>query len=130
MTQQKELTPQEQLFLDALFDGAVLRHPTDAKRIAGYPEEYPVLKIVAQVSEQLLKNYDNALLMAAGKAVLGLVDIMDNPNEPGAKIKLQAIAEILDRAGVVKKDKTEVAQPTKNFMFVLPPKETNIIKED
>ncbi len=124
MTTNKELTQQEQVFIDALFDGSKLRHPTEAKRLAGYPEDYPVIKIVSNISEQLIKNYDNALLLAAGKAVLGLIDVMENPLEPGAKVKLQAIAEILDRAGVVKKDKTEVAPVQQHFMFVLPSKET------
>lgn len=129
MTNNKELSQQQQVFIDALFDGTSFRNPLDAKRLAGYADDYPVVKIVAEVSEQLIRNYDNALLLAAGKAVLGLVEVMDNPLEPGNKIRLQAIAEILDRAGVVKKDKTEVAPVQQHFMFVLPAKDKTNTKD-
>lgn len=122
MTDKKELTRQEQLFLDYLFDGQDIRHPEEAKIMAGYDKTYPLNKIIKNIHQTMLDSFDQALAMYVPEAIMGLVSIMRDPTEPGAKIKLQAIQDLLDRGGIVKKEKTEVQQQPQNFMFVLPPK--------
>lgn len=123
MNDKKELTIQEQAFLDYLFDGDNLRHPNEAKQLAGYSADYPLDKILKNITNELIKKCDNYLAVYAPRGVIGLLNIINNPTEPGSKIKLQAITDLLDRAGVVKKEKTETVQPLTNYMFVLPQKE-------
>jgi len=124
MATDRELTPQEDLFLEYLFDGDKIRHPNEAKLMAGYAKDYPLTKIMKRVNSELITRCDNALTMYAPKAIMGLLSIIQEPTEPGAKIKLSAIQDFLNRAGVVAKDKTEVTQAAQNFLFVLPAKET------
>lgn len=118
----KELEIKEQLFLDFLFDGDKVRHPDEAKVMAGYPSDYPAMKIVKAVSKELLERCDTYLALYAPQGVIGLIQLLSEPETPGSKLKLQVIIEMLDRAGVVKKEKTEVQQQAPNFMFVLPSK--------
>ncbi len=118
----KELDSKEQLFLDYLFDGEDVRNPEEAKLLAGYPKNYPVMKLVKATSKALLERCDDYLAMYAPNGVIGLIQLMNEPETPGSKLKLQVIIELLDRAGVVKKEKTEVQQQAPNFMFVLPSK--------
>lgn len=121
-TEKKELSTQEMLFLDCLFDGSDVRHPDIAKQMAGYPKDYPVVKIIKSVNKELIERCDNFLALYAPNGVIGLIQLLNEPETPGSKLKLQTIIELLDRAGVVKKEKSEVAQASQNFMFVLPSK--------
>lgn len=118
----KDLSSQEQLFIDLLFDGATMRNPEEAKVLAGYPKEYPVLKLIRTVSEELTKKYDDFLVMVAPKGLKGMMDIIDDPNEPGSALKLKAVIELLDRSGVVKKEKTEAEKQSQSWIFYLPQK--------
>lgn len=116
------LTKQEQLFVDYLFDGQTMRHPDEAKVLAGYPQNYPVLSIVKKVKETLIDKYDDYLALYAPKGLAGLMDVLANPETPGSKVRLQAVIELLDRAGVTKKDKAEQVTQQPNFIFYLPSK--------
>lgn len=123
MTQEKSsLTQQEQLFIDYLFDGQQMRHPDEAKQLAGYPANYPVFKIVKKVKDELLAKYDDYLVLYAPKGLAGLMEVLANPENPGSKVRLQAATELLDRSGVTKKDKSEQTQAQPNYIFMLPNK--------
>lgn len=130
MVESKELSLQESLFLDFLFDGAEVRHPDLAKQMAGYPKDFPVAKILKNINKELIERCDNYLALHAPNGVIGLIQLLNEPETPGSKLKLQTIIELLDRAGVVKKEKSEVTQASPNFMFVLPSKtQINELKE-
>lgn len=118
----KEATSQEQLFLDYLFDGEQINNPNEAKRLAGYPDNYPILKIMKSVQKELIDRMDCAATMYTPQAFMGLIGLLNEPETPGIKLKLQTLLEILDRGGVVKKEKSEVAQQAPSFMFILPSK--------
>ena len=122
MTEKSPLTQQEQLFIDYLFDGQQMRHPDEAKQLAGYPANYPVLKLVKKVKEELINKYDDYLALYAPKGLAALMDVLASPENPGSKIRLQAATELLDRAGVTKKDKSEQIQAQPNYVFYLPAK--------
>lgn len=122
MTEKSSLTQQEQLFIDYLFDGQQMRHPDEAKQLAGYPANYPVLKLVKKVKEELINKYDDYLALYAPKGLAALMDVLASPENPGSKIRLQAATELLDRAGVTKKDKSEQIQAQPNYVFYLPAK--------
>lgn len=128
MTEKQQLTEQEQAFLDYLFDGNNIRHPDEAKVMAGYPQDYPWLNIVKKCNEELVKKYDNYLTVVSAKGLMGLMDIIENPMIPGSAVKLKAIIELLDRGGVTKKEKSEQETIAPNYVFLLPPKEE--IKEN
>jgi len=123
MASKRDLSAQEYMFLEYLFDGDTVRHPKEAKKLAGYDDAYPLGKVLDNVSEELIKRCDKYLTAYGPKAIAGLLSIINDPTEPGAKIKLQAITDLLDRAGIVKKEKTETQQAAQNFLFVLPSKE-------
>lgn len=122
--EQTELTEQEKLFLNLLFhtDNGVCCHPEEAKLLAGYDKDVPLLTIVRKLNKEILARGDDFLAVHSPIAIAGLLGVMLNPTEPGAKIRLQAIQELLDRAGVVKKEKQEVAQEAPNYIFVIPTK--------
>ena len=118
-----ELSAQEQLFLDNVFGSEGLMHPEEAKVRAGYDKSYPVTKIIAKIRKEFLNSCDDYLTLYTPQGIAGLLEVLNNPMEPGSKVKLQAVVELLDRGGVTKKDKTEEQQTVKNFMFVLPSKQ-------
>lgn len=116
------LPTQEQIFLDYLFDGETVCHPNEAKIKAGYPADYPILKIMKAVQKELIERMDSTATMYTPQAFMGLIELMNEPETPGNKLRLQVLLELLDRGGVVKKEKTEVVAAAPNFMFVLPSK--------
>lgn len=126
MTQ--ELDTKEILFLEYLFDGEGMRHPTEAKVMAGYAADYPLLKIMKRVKTELIDRMDAAITMHAPKALLALLDLMNEPETPGNKLKKEIALDLLDRGGVVKKEKAEVAPVAPSYVFVLPQKQE--IKEN
>lgn len=123
-TQKQELNPQLEAFLDHLFDGNTIRHPNEAKVMAGFPADYPWLKIIEQCREALIAKYDQYLTFMSAKGMMGLVDVMENPQIPGSAVKLKAVIELLDRGGVTKKENKEVALDSPNYVFILPSKAT------
>lgn len=122
MTEKSTLTPQEQLFIDLLFDGQQMRNPDEAKQMAGYPANYPVLSIVKKVKDELINKYNDYLALYAPKGLAGLMDVLDNPETPGSKVKLAAVIELLDRSGVNKKQNNEQISQQPNYVFMLPVK--------
>lgn len=115
-------TQQDLLFLDALFDGITIRHPDEAKKIAGFPDDYSVIKITKRLQKQILERCEDSLVLHQPQAVMALIQLMQEPETPGLKLKLQTIIEILDRGGITKKEKEEVAKAAPSFMFILPSK--------
>ncbi len=124
MTDKSELDSREAIFLDYLFDGEGMRHPNEAKELAGYPKNYPILKIMKAVQQELIERMDSTATMYTPQAFMELVALMNEPETPGSKLKLQVLLEILDRGGVVKKEKTEISKEAPNFVFVIPSKVT------
>jgi hypothetical protein len=64
------------------------------------------------------------LALNAPKAALGMIGVLDDPSALGARNTVAAAKELLDRAGVVKKEKMEVTGP-EGAMFILPPKQSS-----
>lgn len=123
--QQNDLTEQEKLFLSLLFETneeGQCCHPEQAKLMAGYDKKTPLLTIVRKLNKEILQRGDDFLAIHSPVAIAGLLSVMHNPTEPGAKIRLQAIESILDRSGIVKKEKQEVAQDAPNYIFLIPNK--------
>ena len=61
------------------------------------------------------------MALNAPKAAFGITDVLDDPSAMGAKNAIAAAKEVLDRTGLVKKEKVEV-ETKRGGMFILPPK--------
>ena len=118
----KELTEQQQSFINALF-GEALGNPKKAGEIAGYaPSSYP--KVVKALKDEILERAEYSLALNSAKAVKGLVDALDEDGKtPGVNIRMEAAKQILDRVGLVKKDKIDINAQVGHGIFILPPKD-------
>jgi hypothetical protein len=92
-------------------------------RIAGYSDTTAIREAMAPVAEEVAEAAQMLLALNAPKAALGMVGVLDDPSSLGARNVVAAAKELLDRAGVVKKEKVEVSGPA-GSMFILPPKQS------
>ena len=118
----KELTEQQQKFIDALF-GEANGSPKRAGEIAGYsPSSYS--KVVKSLKDEILERAEYSLAFNSAKAVKGLVNALDDDGTtPGANIRMDAAKQILDRTGLVKKEKIDITGKVAHGIFILPPKD-------
>jgi hypothetical protein len=107
----KDLTPQQELFLEALFDEELnpSSDHTLAKEIAGYPPTTSVRSIMTAIKTSLQDDVQNYFLLNSPRAAKEIVNIMTNDNPiPGSEKVLAAAVQILDRGGVTKPEKQQV----------------------
>jgi hypothetical protein len=118
----KELTEQQEQFLNALF-GEANGNPKQAGEIAGYsPSSYP--KVVKSLKDEILERAEYSLAFNSAKAVKGLVNALDDDGStPGANIRMEAAKQILDRVGLVKQEKIDINSKVAHGIFILPPKD-------
>jgi hypothetical protein len=62
------------------------------------------------------------LAMNAPRAAFSLTGVLVDPSQVGARNAVAAATQVLDRVGLVKKEKIEVTTQT-GGLFILPPKE-------
>ena len=120
--QSKELTSQQKIFINALF-GEAQGNPKKAGEIAEYaPSSYP--KVVKALKDEILERAEYSLALHSAKAVKGLVDALDEDGKtPGVNIRMEAAKQILDRIGLVKKDKIDITAQVAHGIFILPAKD-------
>ena len=120
--QSKELSTQQKTFIDLLF-GEAEGNPKKAGELAGYaPTSYP--KVVKALKDEILERAEYSLALNSAKAVKGLVDSLDEDGKtPGVNIRMEAAKQILDRVGLVKKDKIEMTGQVAHGIFILPAKD-------
>lgn len=115
----RQLTPQQQVFLDVLFDEAngdfIL-----AKKIAGYSDGTATRVIVESLRDEIAEATRLYLARTAPKAAVALSGALLDPTELGLKDKLTAARDILDRVGVTKTEKVDLGA---SAIFILPPKD-------
>ena len=117
----KNLTDQQKLFLEVLFDQAG-GDAVKAKKLAGYSDTYPTSQVVKTLEEEIVAAAKQFLSRNGPKAAVGLVGVLDNPLELGVKEKLAAAKDILDRIGVAKTEKIDIGS---NGIFILPAKKVD-----
>ena len=118
----KELTEQQQKFIDALF-GEANGSPKRAGEIAGY-SPFSYSKVVKSLKDEILERAEYSLAFNSAKAVKGLVNALDDDGTtPGANIRMEAAKQILDRTGIVKKEKIDITGKMAHGIFILPPKD-------
>ena len=117
-----ELTEKQKVFLSALF-GEANGEPRAAAEIAGYaPTSYP--KVVQGLKDQIIERAETVLAAHSPKAALSIANAIDDDGSiPGASIRMEAAKQILDRVGVIKKEKIDINAKVAHGIFILPAKE-------
>ena len=121
-TQNKELTSQQKIFINSLF-GEAQGNPKKAGELAGYaPSSYPM--VIKALKDEIIERAEYSLALHSAKAVKGLVDALDEDGKtPGVNIRMEAAKQILDRVGLVKKEKIDINAKVAHGIFVLPAKD-------
>ena len=117
----RNLTPNQQKFLEVLFDEAG-GDVVSAKKIAGYSENTPTRLIVESLKDEISEATRTYFSRTAPKAAMAMVNALSDPTELGIKDKMAAAKDLLDRAGLGKVDKVDVSS-SGGGIFYLPPKE-------
>jgi len=117
-----ELTEKQKIFLAALF-GEANGEPRAAAEIAGYaPTSYP--KVVQGLKDQIIERAETVLAAHSPKAALSIANAIDDDGSiPGASIRMEAAKQVLDRVGIIKKEKIDINAKVAHGIFVLPAKE-------
>ena len=122
---QRKLTEKQEHFLQNL-----LETKGDLKlsaELAGYSgNHYQVIKSLRQ---EIVDLASDVLAKEAPSAAFKLIEVMqDTEAIPQANVKLQAAQTILDRVGVSKKERLDVNHNVQGGIFILPEKETLVLK--
>ena len=127
-TPKKEYTEKQQAFLDALM-GEARGNIRKAMDIAGYSKGTKASEVTVPLKEEIIEQASMMLAMNAPKAAHGLLGVLDDPTALGARNAINAAREVLDRTGLVKKEKVEVTN-NGGGMFILPPKADDVDKQN
>lgn len=116
----RTLTEKQKLFLEYLFHPDNKGSAYKAKIMAGYAPEYATSSIIKSLKDEILEATRDFMVANGPKAALAISSAIDEPDALGIKYKLTAAKDILDRAGIVKTEKMEIAT---SGLFILPMKE-------
>jgi len=119
----KQYTEKQLAFMEALANEAK-GNIRMAARMAGYSDGTSMSRdVVGPLQEELISIANHVLANHAVMAAFGLSGVLDDPTAMGAKNAVTAATQILDRVGIVKKEKVEVSTDGQG-VFILPPKST------
>jgi hypothetical protein len=119
----EDLTEQELLFLELLFDEDLNPwcDPEVARDGAGYPKTVSAKQLMRKLKPLMQEDTQSYLLTKAPLAAKILTDVLksDNPS-PSVDKLISAATQVLDRAGITKKDKQEVEVKVPDGILILP----------
>jgi len=121
MTEKKKLSERQQVFVDAIM-GEAAGDIRAAMDIAGYSKNTTIKEAVEPVKDEIVEVAQLMMAMNAPKAAVGLTNVITDPSALGARNIVAAAKEVLDRAGVAKRETVEVKGP-EGGIFILPPKQ-------
>jgi hypothetical protein len=120
---EKHYTEKQIAFLDAL--GSTCQgNIRAAMREAGYSDTTHQKEVMGSLHDEIIAIANNILAQHSVQAAFGLVGVLDEPTAMGAKNAITAATQVLDRVGIVKKEKIEVSTD-QGGLFILPPKKTD-----
>ena len=124
----RKLTDKQEKFLEHLVD--TKGNLKLSAELAGYRGNH--YQVIQSLKEEIIDLASNVLAREAPSAAFKLVEIMHSDEVvPQANVKLQAAQTLLDRVGVIKKEKLDVNHNVTGGIFILPKKETiNLSAED
>ena len=113
---QLDLTDKQKNFLDALFGEA-----NGDPKIAGYSHYTVPLKAL---KDEIIDRAEQVLAAFAPRASMQVINTMgmEESTTPGANVRLEAAKQVLDRIGLVKREKIDVNAKVAHGIFILPPK--------
>jgi len=125
---EKKYTEKQTAFLEALM-GEGRGNIRKAMDIAGYSKGTNQGEVTGPLREEIIERASMMLAMNAPKAAHGLIDVLNDPTALGARNAINAAREVLDRTGLIKKEKIEVTN-NGGGMFILPPKADDLEKQN
>lgn len=120
----RALTEKQELFLVVLFEEAE-GDPLKAKKLAGYSDNVPTSAVTASLVDEIAELTRKFIAQSSTKAAYTMFKVMGDTDMLGAKERMAAAKDLMDRAGFVKTEKVEVS--TSEPVFILPAKKS---KED
>jgi hypothetical protein len=121
MTDEKKYTEMQEAFLDALC-GEARGNIREAMNMAGYSPNTRINEVVGPLRDEIVNRASDLLAMNAPRATFSMIDVLHDPGAMGARNAVAAATQILDRAGLVKKEQVEIKGP-EGGIFILPPKQ-------
>lgn len=116
----------KQLFLELLFtdveDGGAGGNFFLAKKLAGYADTTSTTYLKKAYKKDIEEATRNFLGEVGPEATFSIIGVMRNPVQMGAKEKLAAAKDLLDRGGFGKVEKVDIST-NGGGLFILPPKE-------
>ena len=80
--------------------------------------------LMRKLKDEIIEKAESVLAAHSPKAALGISRALsDDGSLPGANIRMEAAKQILDRVGLVKREKIDVNAKVAHGIFVLPAKE-------
>jgi len=119
--QNKKLTDKQIKFLDCLF-GEAEGDPQKAMERAGYVSTR-FHDLLDSLHDEIIKKAEQFIAMHAPAAAMGLTGILlGTDDKPNTNARMEAARQILDRAGIVKKDKMDINIDSEKGIFIFPAK--------
>lgn len=115
---ERVLSEDEQKFLDALFD--TKGHIGNAAEVLGWPASRGYA-VVRKLRAEIIEQAEYILALYGPRASFTLAEGVEG-DAPLSPTKIEAAKQILDRIGVVKKEKVEITGPENTPLFILPAK--------
>lgn len=120
-----KLTDLEGLFLDNLFSDEYLDDAPAAAIAAGYSENTSSSQLKYKLTEHIVERTERYLANQGLKSAKNLVSIQDKPAQAGAANIINSANSVLDRIGIVKKQKMELETNQQTAILILPSKNTD-----
>ena len=117
----KELTDRQKTLINALM-GQAKGDIREAMKIAGYSENTSIREAVVPIKEEVIEAAQTLIAINSPQAAMSMIGVLTSPSQLGAKNAIAAAKEVLDRAGVIKREKVEVE--TTGGLFILPAKKS------
>ena len=125
----RQLTELQLGFLSALF-GEAKGDPAKAVQLAGYSETVKYSEVVQSLKDEIIDQAKMILAMNAPRAAIGLVDVVLDPTQKMASVKMKAAESILDRVGVKSKEASEVnLNIPQGGLFIMPAKDAPMLEK-
>ena len=117
----RTLTGKQQKFLDSLF-GEAEGDPRVAIEMAGYTATSFVI-LLETLHDEIVTRAEKFIALHAPAAAMGLTSILlGQDSKPNTNARMEAARQILDRAGIVKKDKLDIRVEANEGIFIFPSK--------
>ena len=110
------------MFLDVLFEEAE-GDPLKAKKLAGYSDNVPTSSVTTSLVDEIAELTRKFIAQSSTKAAYTMFKVMGATDMLGAKERMAAAKDLMDRAGFVKTEKVEVS--TSEPLFILPAKRSS-----